>query len=215
MIATCGRSFANGFHITTKAAHIPAWDRGFRIRDQHRRRERIATASRKGRESDQHPSWVDFTMNMHSKGRPLSNGSYFLRTTGASMETVPRWRKKREFIYDSPPQKVATLITGPGWSKVPTKSDRDVDDLRFYADTFPIQVLLRRPSLPAGSQIAMGTPIPLDLVIDTAGKVRSVKPRGRPDEDLMRSAADWKFIPAFKNGRPVASRLHIEVSPAL
>jgi hypothetical protein len=73
----------------------------------------------------------------------------------------------------------------------------------------------------------------IELVVDSAGKVREIgllgstqkaesvmvdpsgKPRGKrvsggnqPMEDLVeKSAARWKFIPAFKNGRAVASKL--------
>jgi hypothetical protein len=56
----------------------------------------------------------------------------------------------------------------------------------------------------------------LDLVIDASGKVRSAEPTGRvkwaPD-DRIKLALTWKFIPAFKDGRAVASRLRIAVSP--
>ena len=55
----------------------------------------------------------------------------------------------------------------------------------------------------------------LDLVIDSAGKVRSVKPAGSKDaadEYVIRSAEEWKFIPAFKAGRSVASRLRAAVA---
>jgi len=55
----------------------------------------------------------------------------------------------------------------------------------------------------------------LDLLIDSAGKVRSVEPAGnsnRPDTDLVQAAMEWTFIPAFKDGRAVASRLRLAVS---
>jgi outer membrane biosynthesis protein TonB len=56
----------------------------------------------------------------------------------------------------------------------------------------------------------------LDLVIDSAGKVRSVEPAGkakRVDAELINAASAWKFVPAYKDGRPVASRLRFTVSP--
>lgn len=47
----------------------------------------------------------------------------------------------------------------------------------------------------------------VNLVIDSAGKVRSVEPIGvTADETITRAAEEWKFIPASKNGRSVASR---------
>ena len=54
----------------------------------------------------------------------------------------------------------------------------------------------------------------MNLVIDAAGKVRSAKTEGTPDKALIDATADWKFIPAFKDGRPVASRLLLGVIPS-
>jgi outer membrane biosynthesis protein TonB len=56
----------------------------------------------------------------------------------------------------------------------------------------------------------------LDLVIDSAGKVRSVELAGkakRIDSELISAASAWKFVPAFRYGRPVAARLRLTVSP--
>jgi hypothetical protein len=55
----------------------------------------------------------------------------------------------------------------------------------------------------------------LNLVIDVAGKVRSsewASKTGKPDPELIDAALAWKFIPAFKNNRPVACRLRTAVS---
>jgi len=54
----------------------------------------------------------------------------------------------------------------------------------------------------------------LDLLIDSAGKVRSVEPAGntKSDPDLIKAATEWKFVTAFKDGRAVASRLRLAVS---
>jgi hypothetical protein len=55
----------------------------------------------------------------------------------------------------------------------------------------------------------------LDLVIDSAGKVRSAEPAAKVkgvDPDLINAALSWKFIPAFKDKLPVASRLRLGVS---
>jgi hypothetical protein len=55
----------------------------------------------------------------------------------------------------------------------------------------------------------------LVLVIDSAGKVRSAEQTGRfeaVDEGLIRSTANWKFIPGFNKGEPVASRIFLGVS---
>jgi hypothetical protein len=55
----------------------------------------------------------------------------------------------------------------------------------------------------------------LDLVIDAVGKVRSAKPAGAVQypPDWVEMALAWKFIPAFVDGRAVASSLRINVSP--
>ncbi|HLJ90277.1 MAG TPA: energy transducer TonB [Candidatus Angelobacter sp.] len=56
----------------------------------------------------------------------------------------------------------------------------------------------------------------LDLLIDAAGKVLSAKPaRGQEwqDEDLLRAATEWKFIPAVRAGRSVATHLRMPVWP--
>jgi hypothetical protein len=81
----------------------------------------------------------------------------------------------------------------------------------------PQPIVLRRPA-PAGSLSAnsIGSASIMELVIDSAGKVRSAEPavKGKAaDEDLVQAAYGWKFIPAFKSGRAVASRIHLEDSP--
>jgi hypothetical protein len=80
----------------------------------------------------------------------------------------------------------------------------------------PEPILLRRPSL-LGSpdQDFPQSELLLELVIDSAGKVRSAEPAGKAkpaDADLIHAAAGWKFIPAFKAGRAVASRMRLAVS---
>src|SRR5215472_631848 len=52
----------------------------------------------------------------------------------------------------------------------------------------------------------------LDLVIDSAGKVRSVRSQGNIDQELLSYTKEWKFVPAMRGGHSVASRLHLAVS---
>jgi len=80
--------------------------------------------------------------------------------------------------------------------------------------TPPESILLNRPPLIDGSGNSSSDAV-LDLVIDSAGKVRSAKPSGRVavDAGLIRASLGWKFIPAFKNGRAVACRTRLSVSP--
>ena len=89
----------------------------------------------------------------------------------------------------------------------------DSDTVNLAADTKPQAILLRRPP-PAGIQDALPkSEEMIDLVIDAAGKVRSAKTVGAADKDLISATADWKFIPAFKDGRAVASRMRLAVVP--
>lgn len=110
---------------------------------------------------------------------------------GVSPKTASR--KKRVTIFD------ASVASSSG----PT-------DLRP-----PSALLLWRPPVsPDGAQ-----PVPeqerlLELVIDAAGKVRSVQPvaKGWSDPSLLEAARQWKFVPAFHGGKPVASHFRLSVS---
>ena len=80
----------------------------------------------------------------------------------------------------------------------------------------PQAILLERPPMPESQQGAHETNLLLDLIIDAAGKVRSAEPseKGKVISPVwIESASSWKFIPALKDGRPVASRLRIFVAP--
>jgi hypothetical protein len=82
--------------------------------------------------------------------------------------------------------------------------------------TPPAAILLERPPT---SDVRQSDPadrdVTLELVVDGAGKVGSAEPVGKmkgADPELVNAALRWKFIPASKGGRPVASRLRLEVS---
>jgi hypothetical protein len=73
-----------------------------------------------------------------------------------------------------------------------------------------------------GRRIPQGQPEPaladsgvlVDLVIDAAGKVRSAESDNPAfDQSFKNSTAQWKFIPAFREGRAVASRIYLIVEP--
>ena len=79
----------------------------------------------------------------------------------------------------------------------------------------PRMILLRRPPVVMAQEQDQTGELLLDLVIDSAGKVRSAEPAGKVkwvDPELINAASGWKFIPAFREGRPVASRLRLDVS---
>jgi hypothetical protein len=111
---------------------------------------------------------------------------------GMSLGTPPR-KKKQAHVFDAVSQ---------------SKPSNKVEVIP------PKAILLQRPQL---SNIhRRGQPLLLDLIVDEAGKVRSADPAGKEkwaDPQLISSAMDWKFIPAFKDGRAVASHVRIAVSP--
>lgn len=120
-----------------------------------------------------------------------------IHSQAGSTSTGPdRVRKKRTQTYD------ATNAAGPS---------------RKLEVVPPKALLLQRPPAPATEQKGLPEPeVLLDLLVDAAGKVHSAEPTGKGktvDANLIRAALTWKFIPAFKDGRPVASRLRIAVSP--
>ena len=123
------------------------------------------------------------TRGIHSQANSTSTGAF-------------RDRRKRVQIYD------ATNMAGPS---------------RKLEVIPPKALLLQRPPVPAPEQEGLPAPeVLLDLLVDAAGKVHSAEPAGKmktADPDLIRAALTWKFIPAFKDARPVASRLRIAVSP--
>ncbi len=109
---------------------------------------------------------------------------------------APRGRKKHAQIFD------AVSRSGPG---------------RKLEVTPPGAILLQRPPVSELQEALPESELLLDLVIDAAGKVRSVEPamnaKGKGiDSDLINAALAWRFIPALKDGRPVACRLRLAVS---
>ena len=83
-------------------------------------------------------------------------------------------------------------------------------------DLLPPKALLlwRPPASPDAAQPVSEHDRLLVLVIDAAGKVRSVQPveKSWSDPGLLEAARQWKFIPAFHGGKPVASRFRMSVS---
>ena len=79
----------------------------------------------------------------------------------------------------------------------------------------PQAILLEHPPIPENhrSGVQVGEPT-LDLVVDESGKVRSVSPNVKTiPPEVVNAAFNWKFIPAFKSGRAVASRIRFALSP--
>jgi hypothetical protein len=99
--------------------------------------------------------------------------------------------------------------------------DIDPDSSNVTVDIKPQAILLRLPAPPDTHAALPKSEKQVDLVIDAAGKVRSVKMAGTADKDLISPAdldlinatAVWKFIPAFKGGRAVAASMRLAVTP--
>jgi hypothetical protein len=111
-------------------------------------------------------------------------------------QSRPRSRLKHALIYDA-------------------QSELAKDDhlSAFSTDTIPQEIVLRRPPPSYTATAVLNTEAVLNLVIDAAGKVRSAKAEGKPDQELIDATVDWKFIPAFKTGHPVACRVRFGVTP--
>jgi hypothetical protein len=122
---------------------------------------------------------------------------------GASM-AVPPGREKHAKIFD------ARTVTG----EMPGVTPKGVTPKLEITTPKPI-VMLRPPPLTAFELGLAQSESQLELVIDSAGKVRSAEMVGsaqRVDAGLMSSTSKWKFIPAFSADRPVASRIFLGVS---
>jgi hypothetical protein len=78
----------------------------------------------------------------------------------------------------------------------------------------PTPILIGRQVSEGQQETLADSGLLLDLVIDSAGKVRSAE-SDEPsfDSSLKSATARWKFIPALRDGRAVASRIYFIISP--
>jgi hypothetical protein len=74
----------------------------------------------------------------------------------------------------------------------------------------PKSILLRRPPGSENSAFPSENES-IELVVDAAGKVRSAKVIKRSDDALVQASSGWHFIPAFRDGVPVACRFRLSV----
>jgi hypothetical protein len=117
---------------------------------------------------------------------------------------VPTGREIRVKIFDG----TTTVSATPGLTPKDVKPKQEI--------TPPRAILMERPPpvTDVEKQLAQAEST-LELVIDSAGKVRSaefVADAQSADEGLIKSTSDWKFIPAYSAGEPVASRILLGVS---
>ena len=84
--------------------------------------------------------------------------------------------------------------------------------------TLPATIWIGRQVPPGQEETLPDSGLLLDLVIDSAGKVRSAE-SAEPsfdktfDSSLRSATAEWKFVPALRDGRAVASRIYFIISP--
>jgi hypothetical protein len=74
----------------------------------------------------------------------------------------------------------------------------------------PKSILLRRPPPSTDGNVPSANEA-IELVVDAAGKVSSAKVLNGVDGSLVQASAGWQFIPAFRDGRPVACRFRLSI----
>jgi hypothetical protein len=118
--------------------------------------------------------------------------------------TIPSAHAPHVEIYDG----TVSVSSTPGLTPKGVKSKVEI--------TPPKAILMERPQPATDVEMELAkTESTLQLVIDSVGKVRSAEVIGAGqaiDEGLIKSTASWKFIPAYNNGEPVASRILLGVS---
>jgi hypothetical protein len=108
-----------------------------------------------------------------------------------------------------PPKKPTYIYSTPSDEEGPPTN---LSPAAFKSDTRPQPILLRR-AIPQNAELSLPQSEELvDLVIDAAGKVRLAQPEKKANPELITACSNWKFIPAFKDGRAVASRMRFAVS---
>jgi hypothetical protein len=116
---------------------------------------------------------------------------------GVSSGALPARRRKRTDIYDA----LTENHGGDKWKIL-------------QIDTQPRAIFLGGIVAPAEVPAAsLNWEAVVDLVLDAAGKVWSIKTEGKPNKDLIDASAEWKFVPGRKQGHPVACHLRMDVAP--
>lgn len=114
-------------------------------------------------------------------------------------------RKSHVPIYDvtdsSGPVSRAVLNPGRG---APDTTEQE------SAVVQPKSILLRRPP-PDEVEEFHASGAAMELIVDAAGKVRSAKLLNGADKHWIGASAGWHFIPALRDGIPVACRFRLSV----
>jgi len=107
---------------------------------------------------------------------------------------------------------IATRMTG-----FPRTPEPQTDTSRLGDIEMPQAISLMTPPPPDPEHTLPRSGVLVDLVIDRAGKVSSAQllddaDKGPVGDSLIAASAHWKFIPAMKNDRAVASHIRLRVS---
>jgi hypothetical protein len=134
----------------------------------------------------------------------IAHSHGILSQTGGKSATVSPGQKITAKIFDA----TVTVTATPGLTPKDVKPKREIKTPRAI-------LMEREPPADVYEAELARTESLLKLVIDSAGKVRSVEVMGSGqtvDEGLVKSSANWKFIPGFNDGEPVASQIFLGVS---
>jgi len=145
-------------------------------------------------------------------------GGITTQVDGVARPGVPQRKLDRVHVYDLT---LANNTIDPAANKMaglshPAEPQTDSSRVGDIALPQPISISTPRPS--DVEHVIPKSGLLLDLVIDGAGKVSSAKllneeDRGPIGDSLIAATGHWKFIPAMKNGRAVASHVRLAVSP--
>ena len=117
---------------------------------------------------------------------------------------APMKRKVVEVFTPTSPSQNPTLYSQPG--RLDVQESEGPDPV-----TAAVPITVRAfPSVEATDQILTQGEMTVILTIDSAGKVRSAVPIGGTswkNIDLMSALSEWRFVPAFKGHRAVASNM--------
>jgi len=143
---------------------------------------------------------------IHSLLATLRTRGILAQTDGAEHKTGLWPLKRHAEIYDitNPDEGTRNGLTS-SMALAPSARPKEA------AITEPKSILLRRPPEPHGSQAPLDTNELLELVVDAAGKVHSARIVAGSDASLLAATKGWQFIPAFRNGEPVACRFRLRV----
>jgi hypothetical protein len=142
-----------------------------------------------------------------------------LRQVDGVDEGAGRSRAKHEIVvYQAPPEKAKTNHE-PSPPPMPSAMGRESNvtsgsnvSLTSVADSPPVPIHLYMKTEGDNGDAPLVRTMMLNLIIDDAGKVRSVQFNGSPDKRIKDASANWRFIPAFKFGHAVACQMNFEIA---